>query len=127
MYFHVGFARIDDPGWLHGEMLFEALASQLFSRFTFDLATLQPALVLLAYAVFLLEPIASVALWIPRLRTLCALALLAMHVTLEILTNVGWWNYLMIGGLLAFLPPAWLQRCLPSILPPDELSQPARR
>ena len=121
MYFHSGFSRIDDPGWLHGEVLFEALSSQLFSRFTLDLQGFRPLLTLLAYAVFLLEPLAAVALWIPRLRTLCALALLAMHVSLEILTNVGWWNYLMIGGLLAFLPPAWLVRCLPHV------SSPAKR
>ena len=31
-----------------------------------------------------------------------------MHVSLELLTNVGWWNYIMIGGLLCFLPVNWL-------------------
>ena len=114
LYFHSGFARIDDPDWLRGEVLFEALTRTLFSRFTFDLELFVPALWLLSYAVFLLEPLAAFVLWIPRLRTLCALALIAMHVTLEILTNVGWWNYIMIGGLLAFLPPSWVARLLPA-------------
>jgi hypothetical protein len=114
MYFHSGFARIDDPDWLRGEVLFEALTRTLFSRFTLDLELFMPALLLLSYAVFLLEPLAAVLLWIPRVRTLCALALIAMHVTLEILTNVGWWNYIMIGGLLAFLPPGWVARLLPA-------------
>jgi hypothetical protein len=114
MYFHTGFARIDDPDWLRGEVLFEALTRTLFSRFTLDLDLFLPALLFLSYAVFLLEPLAAILLWIPRLRTLCALALIAMHVCLEILTNVGWWNYIMIGGLLTFLPPSWVGRLLPA-------------
>jgi len=113
MYFHTGIARIDDPDWLRGEVLFEALTRTLFSRFTIDLEFLMPALLLLSYAVFLLEPLAALLLWIPRLRTLIALALIAMHVCLEILTNVGWWNYVMIGGLLTFLPPPWVAQLLP--------------
>jgi len=113
-YFHVGFARIDDPLWLRGEALFEALTRALFSRFTLDLDVFMPALMLLSWAVFLLEPLAAVALWIPRVRTLCALALIAMHAILEILTNVGWWSFIMIGGLLTFLPPPWVARLLPA-------------
>ena len=87
----------------------------LFSRFDFDLLALRPALELLSFGVFLLEPAAILLLWIPRVRTLCALALIAMHVILEILTNVGWWNYIMLGGLLAFLPAPWVARLLPGI------------
>jgi hypothetical protein len=117
MYFHTGFARIDDPGWLEGQALFEALARTIFTRFTFDLHAWRLELLLLTYGVFVLEPAAVVLLWIPRARTLCALALLAMHVTLEILTNVGWWNYVMIGGLLTFLPPPWTIRLLPRLPP----------
>lgn len=113
MYFHSGFARIDDPLWLEGQALFEALARTLFTRLTFDLHMWSPALMLLTWAVFLLEPLAALFLWIPRLRTLCALALIAMHVVLEILTNVGWWNFIMISGLLAFLPVSWVTRLLP--------------
>ncbi len=113
MYFHTGFARIDDPDWLRGEVLFEALTRALFTRFTLDLEFFMPALLLLSFATFLLEPLAAFVLWIPRVRTLCALALIAMHLILEVLTNVGWWNYIMIGGLLAFLPPPWVARLLP--------------
>lgn len=114
MYF-TSFARIDDPEWLGGRALYLALARTLYTKFNLDLDLLAPALMLLCYAVFVLEPVAVVLLWIPRIRTLCALALLAMHVTLEILTNVGWWNYLMIGGLLPFLPTPWVARFLPTI------------
>lgn len=115
MYFHSGFARIDDPDWLRGEVLYEALARDLFTRFTLDLHAWKPALRLLSYAVFLLEPAAAFLLWIPKVRTLCALALLAMHGILELLTNVGWWNPLMVAGLVTFLPPAWVARATPGV------------
>jgi hypothetical protein len=117
MYFHAGFARIDDPGWLQADVLYEALAQTLFSRFDLDLHLWRPALTLLSRAVFLLEPAAAVLLWAPWTRTLCALALLSMHLVLELLTNVGWWNYVMLPGLLAFLPPAWLAWLLPGVPP----------
>jgi len=117
MYFHAGFARIDDPGWLQGDVLYEALAQTLFSRFDLDLQLWRPALALLSRGVFLLEPAAAVLLWVPRARTLCALALLGMHLVLELLTNVGWWNYVMFAGLLAFLPPGWLAALLPGVPP----------
>lgn len=113
MYFHTGVARIDDPGWLHGDVLFEALAHTTFSRFDIDWYAWKAALVPLAYATFVLEPVAAFALWIPRLRTICALALLAMHAILELFTNVGWWNFMMAGGVACFLPAAWLSRLLP--------------
>ena len=113
-YFNVGFARIDDPLWLRGEALFEALTRALFSRFTFDLDVFMPVFLLLSWAVFLLEPLAAVLLWVPRLRTFFALSLIAMHAILEILTNVGWWGFIMIGGLLTFLPPPWVARLLPA-------------
>jgi hypothetical protein len=116
MYFHAGFARIDDPGWLSGGTLFEALSSATFGRFDVDWYAWKPVLIPLCYAAFLLEPIATFALWIPRLRTACALSLLAMHLTLEVLTNVGWWNFVMAGGLACFLPTAWLERLLPGSL-----------
>jgi hypothetical protein len=119
MYFHAGFARIDDPDWLRGEVLFEALTNALYSRFTLDFEAFMPAFLLLSYAVFLLEPLAAILLWIPRLRTFFALALIAMHLILEILTNVGWWSYIMIGGLLTFLPSPWVTRLLPRLDPAE--------
>ncbi len=113
MYFHAGFARIDDPAWLNGEVLFEALSHAVFARFALDWYAWKAVLIPFAYAAFVLEPVAAFALWVPRLRTACALALLAMHATLELLTNVGWWNFVMAGGVACFLPTAWLARLLP--------------
>ena len=62
--------------------------------------------------VFLLEPLAPFLLWPRVTRRWFALALIAMHFGLEILTKVGFWNYLMVGMLLSFLPAAWLARLL---------------
>ncbi len=125
MYFHSGFARIDDPDWLQGQVLFEALSRDLFSRFTLDLQAWKPVLVLLSYGVFALEPAACVGLWIPHVRTLCALALIAMHVMLEVLTNVGWWNPIMIAGLVTFLPPDGVARITPGFQRPEPAALPA--
>lgn len=94
-----------------------AFAVGLFTHFTIDLQPFVPVLQLLSYVVFLLKPAATILLWVPRTRTLCALLLLAMHVILEFTTNVGRWNYIMFGGLLTFLPPGWVARMLPVEIP----------
>ena len=108
-----GASTKDDPGGLRGSALFEALSSAIFARFDVDWYAWKSVLVPLCYVAFLLEPVAAFALWVPRLRTACALALLAMHLTLELLTNVGWWNFVMAGGVACFLPTSWLARLLP--------------
>lgn len=122
MYFNSGFARIDDPMWLEGNALHVALGVTIYTRFNLDLILLGPALRLLSYATFVLEPASAILLWVPRVRTLFALTMISMHGMLEILTNVGWWNYLMIGGLLTFLPPPWIARLLPTARG-DEIGQ----
>jgi hypothetical protein len=50
-----------------------------------------------------------------------------MHAILELLTNVGWWNFVMGAGLLSFLPPRWLARLLPWLPRPDALEPAAAR
>jgi len=107
MYLVAGWSRIDDPGWLDGIMLIEALTNPS-ARIATDWLRFQPILRLLSYAVFVLEPLAPFGLWPRRTRTLFALSLIAMHLGLELLVDVGWWNYVMIAGLLTFLPVAWL-------------------
>ena len=112
MYAVAGWSRIDDPGWLEGKMLFDALTNMSYARFAVDWHPYREALRVLSWIVFALEPAATVLLWIRPLARWTALALIAMHVGLELLTNVDWWNYMMIGGLLTFLPPAWVKIAL---------------
>jgi len=109
MYAVAGLARLDHAGWLEGRMLMVALLNLTYARFNIDWLSLTWLAKLLSYAVFLLEPVAPITFWIRKLSVPTALSLIAMHAGLELLTNVGWWSYLMLTGLLCFLPPAWLR------------------
>jgi hypothetical protein len=102
--------RLDDPGWLSGEMLNRALTDTRFARLAVDWGPLEGPLTIGTYAVFVLEPLAPRMLWLPRVGAWWAVALLAMHAGLELLTTVGWWGYMMAVGLVPFLPPAWVAR-----------------
>ena len=77
-----------------------------------DLSSDDPGLVLphagLARRRFVLEPLAPFLLWVRGIGKWWALALISMHVMLELLTNVSWWQWMMVPLLLVFLPPKWL-------------------
>ncbi len=108
MYAVAGWSRFDDPVWLSGDMLFVALDGRTFGRLDVDWFPLASQLRVLAYGAFVLEPLAPFLLWLPRIGKWWALALISMHVTLELMTNVGWWQWMMIPLLSVFLPSAWL-------------------
>ena len=57
-----------------------------------------------SWVVYVLEPCAPVLLWLPTIGPVCAILLMAMHVGLEMVSLVDWWNVVMILGLLTFLP-----------------------
>ena len=104
MYAEAGFARLDDAGWQKGEMLYAALVNRHFTRFDVDWAPWQEWLRPLCWMVFLLEPLAPFLLWIPKIRIFVVLSLIGMHLGLETLTRVGFWNGILIAAMLAFLP-----------------------
>jgi len=107
MYAEAGFARLASSSWTEGDSLLFALANQQFSRLVIDWVEVAPVLGVLSLVVFLLEPLAPFLLWVPRLGVVWALALIGMHVGLELLTRVGFWNFVMTAGLFTFLPPGW--------------------
>lgn len=110
MYAEAGWSRLDKPGWLNGEMLFSALTHQSYARFLIDWHPYRAFLEPFCSAVFVLEPVAPFFLWLPSVGPLCALGLIAMHFVLEVTALVGWWNFMMVAGLLNFLPSPWLRR-----------------
>jgi hypothetical protein len=112
MYGVSSWGRIDDPGWLQGQAVFVAVVNVLFSKWVTNWHPAQPALAAMTYATIVIECTAPLALWVPRLRTWWAYALITLHLGLEALTHVGWWNFVMIGGLLSFLPPPHLAHLL---------------
>lgn len=112
LYAAAGWARLPDPGWQRGEMVFAALTDDWFGRYDLDWYPWLGALRILSYFAFAAEPLAPFALWLPGVGRWWALALMAMHAALELLTNLGWWQFQMIAVLTVFLPPRWLSPLL---------------
>ena len=109
MYFTVGWSRIQSSGWLAGHTIFTALTDALHSRWVIDWMPFKPVLRLATWVAFALEPAAPILLWVPRVGAVIAYALLAMHAGLEALTNVGWWSFTVVPGILTFLPRSHLE------------------
>jgi hypothetical protein len=112
MYATAGLARFEDSSWRRGEMVFVAVTDTYFSRFDIDWFPFAPLLEPLSYVAFAAEPLAPILLWVPGLGALWATLLMLLHAGLELLLRDGWWQWLMMGALLAFLPPSWLERPL---------------
>jgi hypothetical protein len=110
MYAEAGWSRITDAGWFKGEMVFVALTDRRFGRFDFDWYPYLPLLRPASYVAFILEPLAPLMLWLRVIGPLWALALIALHLGLEIFANVGWWQFMMMTTLSVFLPTEWLSR-----------------
>jgi hypothetical protein len=110
MYATVGWSRLDSSGWIAGHTVFTAVTTALHSKLVIDWAPFKPLLKAATWFVYPLEPAAVLFLWIPRTAAFFAYTLLAMHLGLELLTNVGWWGFTVIPGLLAFVPPKHLEK-----------------
>ena len=112
LYAAAGWVRPLDPGWRRGEMVYAALTDDWFGRFDIDWFPFMPLLKLMTYFAFVAEPLAPLLLWIRGFSKWFALALVGMHVSLELLTNLGWWQVQMVIVLTVFMPAAWLSRIL---------------
>jgi hypothetical protein len=112
MYAVAGLARLEDSSWRRGEMVFVAVTDSYSARFDIDWFSLAPFLEPLSYVAFVAEPLAPILLWVPGIGTLWALLLMCLHAGLELLLRDGWWQWLMMSALLAFLPARWLDRPL---------------
>lgn len=111
IYVAAGGHRIDDPGWIRGEMVYEAMSNTWYSRLPLvDFQPLKPILALATWATELLELTAPVALWFRRTRRWWLVGLIALHGGLHLGASVGFWQPMMIGALLCFVDPAAVQR-----------------
>lgn len=109
MYVAAGWSRLDKQSWLSGDLVFIALSGATHSRFAFDWSAWQPLLSLATWGALVLEVCAPIALWLPVIGHGWALALVGLHLALELATNVGWWQAVMLAGLASFLLP-WRRR-----------------
>ena len=113
-YLWPGFDRLDAPGWVQGEMVLRELLNSEYGRFELDWMVLAPVLKVITLAVLVIEPAAPFILWMRFVGRYWALALIGMHLGMELLLDTGWWQPMMIAALLPFLPARWLRRVLPA-------------
>lgn len=109
MYAEAGWSRLTDPGWLRGEMVYLALQDDRYRRLAVDWTPLLPLLRVPGWIAFVAEPLAPLLLWLPGIGPAWAVLLLLLHMGLEVGANIGMWQYTMMGALLVFLPPSWLE------------------
>jgi hypothetical protein len=93
-------------------MVYAALTDDWFGRSDIDWFPLLPLLRVLSYVAFVLEPLAPFLLFIRGFGKWWALVLIALHLSLELLTNLGWWQLQMVVALTVFLPAQWLATLL---------------
>ena len=111
VYVAAAWHRIDDGAWIRGEIVYEALSNSWYTRFpTVDFQPWKPLLSLATWATEAAELSAPIALWIPRLRPYWVVALLSLHAGLQLGASVGWWQPMMIAGLISFIDPAAISR-----------------
>ena len=109
IYAIAGISRLDSPGWLDGSMVYTIYTNLLSGRMNIDWNPFIPLLRVGSYFAFVIEALAPLMLWIPRVGRWWALGLIAMHLLLELTTTVGWWSFLMIAADTSFLPVRWFQ------------------
>lgn len=112
IYLAAAWHRIDDGGWLRGEMVFEAITATAFSRAPGLDAHLMPwrgALEVLCWITWVVELAAPFLLWFRRTRPWIAVALIGVHLGLEVSAFVGAWQLMMVSVLLTCLPARWLR------------------
>lgn len=109
MYATAGWPRLVAGAWLHGETVLHAAADTRFGRWGVDWHALQPLLAAATYYGLVIEPAATVLLLFRMTRRWCALGLMALHLGIEVLADVGMWQYMMLAGVCAFLPDEWFR------------------
>lgn len=105
MYVAAGLSRLDKQSWLLGDMVFIALSGTMHSRLAIDWQPWLPLLRVATWGSLVLEALAPLLLFVPRLGRLWAAGLVLLHLALELTTNVGYWSFVMIGCLASFLLP----------------------
>ena len=110
--FFVLWDRFDEGSWLEGQMLSAALVSRDWGRLDIDWFPYFEWLEYAGVAALVLECGAAIMLWVPKIGRWWALALIGMFATLVVTTAVGWWDFMMLFALTAFLPNEWLAAML---------------
>jgi hypothetical protein len=122
MYATAGWPRVVNPAWLRGESVFRAAADMRYGRWDLNWHALHALLTVASYYALVLEPAATLLLPWRLTRRWCALALIALHLGIELVADVGMWGFVMIAAVSAFLPDRWF--CWIPGLKDDHFSRP---
>ena len=93
---------------MSGDMLFVAIDGRTFGRFDFDWFPFIAELRWGGWVALWLEPLAPLMLWLKGIGRWWALALIGLHINLELFSRVDWWQPMMIPLLTVFLPAPWV-------------------
>jgi hypothetical protein len=107
MYASAGWPRFTGQAWLRGETVLHAVADTRFGRWDLDWFSLQPLLTVATYYALAIEPAATLLLPLRATRRWCALGLIALHLGIELMADVGMWQLMMATAVCAFLPDRW--------------------
>lgn len=107
MYATAAWPRFVAEAWLRGETVLYAVADTRFGRWDIDFYALRGVLAVATWATLVLEPAATLLLPLRLTRRWCALALMVLHLSIEVLAETGMWQFMMCTVLLAFLPDRW--------------------
>lgn len=114
VYATAGWPRLVNPAWLRGETVLHAAADTRFGRWDLNWHALHPLLSFATYFALVLEPAATLLLPWRATQRWCALALIALHLGIELIADVGMWGFMMMAAVWAFLPDRWF-RWLPGM------------
>jgi hypothetical protein len=109
VYVVSAWSRLDNRHWIDGSMLSRVLSDGTFSRAPVLGGAPAPALTALTYLAWALELVAPFSLWQSGTRRWVVAGLVGLHVALELTTEVGYWNIVMIAALSTFMPESWLE------------------
>jgi hypothetical protein len=68
---------------------------------------LHPLIAFATYYALAIEPAATLLLPLRVTRRWCALGLIALHLGIELMADVGMWQLMMAAAVCAFLPDEW--------------------
>lgn len=101
IYLAASVHRLNDPGWLRGDMVFFAVDFNLYTRFPYvDFFALKPFLAPFCWGAWVIEFLGIFAPWWGRIRRPVLVVLMAMHLGLELLTTTGRWQLIMVAVLM---------------------------
>lgn len=112
LYLHIILHRIGDISWLNGHMLYETLSQSMFFRFPTNWEPYLMILRAMTYAGLVIEIAAPFCLITGIFRRPIVVFLILLHICLEIFTNVGFWNIMLIPSFLIFLKDEEQKRIL---------------